>query len=191
MVELLDDASRIAAALPPMRREILARLHKAPDSAAGLARAMKLPRQKVHYHVGKLAEAGFLEAGETRRRRGFVEQVFRPAARAYVIDPGVLGAVGAIPEEMVDRFSSAYLLATAGRVAREVSDLRKGAAKARKRLATYTLETEVRFRTAADRAAFAEALSGAIAKLVTRYQAPEGRAFRFVVTGHPARKEKG
>ena len=190
MVELLDDARRIAAALPPLRRQILEHVRREPASAAGIARALKLPRQRVHYHVGKLAKAGFLEAGEKRQRRGFTEQVFRPAARSYVIDPGLLG--GAMPEDARDRFSSAYLLATAGRVAREVSDLRKGAAKARKRLPTFTLETEVRFASAADRAAFAEELSAAVGKLIARYhdaKAPGGRAFRFVVTGHPARKE--
>jgi helix-turn-helix protein len=192
MVELLDDTARVAAALPKLRRRILDHLQRGPDSAAGLARTMKLPRQRVHYHFVQLAKAGFLEAGEKRRRRGFTEQVFRPAARAYLIDPGLLGAVGAVPEEARDRFSSAYLLATAGRVAREVSELRKGAAKARKRLSTFTLDTEVRFRSAAERAAFGEQLAGAVAQLVARYHdasAPGGRAFRFVVTGHPARPE--
>ena len=41
-----------------------------------------------------------------------------------------------------------------------------GAAKAGKRVATFALDGEVRFASAADRAAFAEELAGAVTALV-------------------------
>ena len=193
-VALVDDASRVAAALSPVRRAILDRLRLAPDSATGLARSLGLPRQRVNYHVRQLARAGFLEPAAQRRRRGCIERLYAPAARAYLVDPALLGAIGAVPEDARDRFSSAYLLGSVGRLAKDVAGLREGAAREGKRLPTFTLETEVRFRDAADRAAFAEALTAAVARLVRRYhdaEAPSGRAFRFVVAGHPVKKSKG
>ena len=72
-----------------------------------------------------------------------------------------------------------------------MGELDERAQKAGKRLATLTLETEVRFASADARAAFAEELTSAVARLTAQYhdaQAPGGRAFRFVVAGHPATK---
>jgi len=53
---------------------------------------------------------------------------------------------------------------------------------------TLTLETEVRFATPADQAAFAEALTRALSDLVAQFHdesAAEGRSFRFMIGGHP------
>src|SRR5262245_50278340 len=193
-VALLDDASRVAAALSPLRRQILDRLRAAPNSASGIARALKLPRQKVNYHFRELERVGFLRSVGERRRRGCLERLYRPAARAYLVDPALLGEIGAVPEDARDRFSSAYLLGSVGRLAREVAVLREGASREGRRLPTFTLETEVRFRNATDRAAFAEGLAAAVARLVRRFHDAEsssGRAFRFVVAGHPVKKPKG
>ena len=50
-----------------------------------------------------------------------------------------------------------------------------------------TLDTEVRFASAAARAEFAEELTRTVARLAAKYQsdAPGGRAFRFVSTVYP------
>jgi len=50
------------------------------------------------------------------------------------------------------------------------------------------VDTEVRFRSPTDRAAFSAELTEAIAKLVSKYHdesAPGGRAHRLVVVAHP------
>ena len=50
------------------------------------------------------------------------------------------------------------------------------------------MDTEVRFRSAADRAAFTAELTEAVARLVSKYHdesAPGGRAHRLVVVAHP------
>ncbi len=70
---------------------------------------------------------------------------------------------------------------------REVAELVRRAKKAGKRLATLAVDTEVRFRSASDRAAFTSELAEAIAKLVSKYHdasAPGGRAHRLVVVAH-------
>jgi hypothetical protein len=71
---------------------------------------------------------------------------------------------------------------------REVGELVRRAHDTGKRLATLGVDTEVRFRSAADRAAFTSELTEAIAKLVSKYHdesASDGRAHRLVVVAHP------
>ena len=71
---------------------------------------------------------------------------------------------------------------------REVGDLVRRANKAGKQLATLAVDTEVRFRSPADRAAFSHELTEAIATLVSKYHdvsAPGGRAHRLVLVAHP------
>ena len=58
----------------------------------------------------------------------------------------------------------------------------------KKKLPTFSLETEVRFSSQQDMHAFAKDLSRAVARLVTRYHdetASKGRRFRFFLGGHP------
>ena len=71
---------------------------------------------------------------------------------------------------------------------REVGDLVRRAKAGGRRLATLALDTEVRFRSASDRAAFSTELTEAIARLVSKYHdesAPGGRAHRLVLVAHP------
>lgn len=69
----------------------------------------------------------------------------------------------------------------------EVGALLAGAARAGRRVASFGIDAEVRFASAADRAAFAEELAQAVAALVSRYHdeaAPGGRSNRLVVALH-------
>lgn len=83
------------------------------------------------------------------------------------------------------------MLAVAARLVRDVGTLITGAAKARKRLATYALDGEVRFASAADRAAFVEELTHGVGALIAKYHdenAEGGREHRIVVALHPTVK---
>ncbi len=144
----------------------------------------------MNYHLRELERAGFVELHEERQRRGCVERALRPTARAYLISSALLGALAADPETIRDRFSSSYLVAVASRIVREVSDLQQAAERAGRRLPTLTLQTDVRFKSAADRAAFAEELTAAIAELTAKYHDNTGRAYRFTVAGHPKEEKK-
>jgi hypothetical protein len=69
-----------------------------------------------------------------------------------------------------------------------VGDLVRRASASGKRLATLAVDTEVRFRSPTDRAAFSRELTDAITTLVSKYHdptAPGGRAHRLVVVAHP------
>jgi DNA-binding transcriptional ArsR family regulator len=186
-VEMIHDPGRAGVLLDPIRMELLERLRE-PDSAAGLARKMSLPRQKLNYHLRELEREGFLELLEERRKGNCVERVLRATARTYVIDPGILGALGVDPNQFQDRLSAGYLVAVAAKTIRDVGTLRQRAEKSGKRLATFTLQTEVRFASASDRAAFVEELTGSIARLAAKYHdehAEGGRRFQFVLSAYP------
>jgi len=189
-VAVLERDEHVAAVLSPLRRRLLQRLREEPDSAAGLSRKLGLPRQKLNYHLRALEDAGLVELDEERQRRGCVERALRPTARALVISSRLLGELAADPDTIQDRLSSAYQVALAARIVRDVTHMGRKAAAARQKLPTLSLQTEVRFRDAQRRAAFAEELAGALARLAAKYHddGPGARAFRFSVAGHPVPK---
>lgn len=186
-LEVVRDAAEAAFLLEPTRRRLLAEL-KEPESAAGLARRLGLPRQRVNYHLRELERAGCIELVEERRKRGCTERLMRATARAFILSPEAVGAFGETPGEAADRASVGYFVASANRALREVGELEARARKAGKRLATLTLDTEIRFGSAAARAAFASELTAALTELTTRYhdaEAPQGRSFRLTTLIHP------
>jgi DNA-binding transcriptional ArsR family regulator len=183
---VLSAGERLQPLLSPIRLQLLTTLRE-PDSAAGLARRLGLKRQRVNYHLRALEREGFVELAETRKRRGSVERRMRATARAYLVSPALLGALAATPENVGDRFSSLYLVALGSQLIGDVAELRSRAEAANQKLATLALEVDVRFRSAADRAAFAQELADTLARLAARYHdaaAPAGRTHRFVVAGH-------
>ena len=187
-VEVIEDPAAAAVALDPMRARLLAELAE-PGSAANLAGRVGIPRQKVNYHLRTLEHHGLVELAEERRRGGITERVLRATAAAYVVSPAALGPTGADPDQTADRLSARYLVALAGRVVREVGDLARRAGAAGKRLPTMSIDTEIRFRSAADRAAFADELTEAVLGLAARYHHDDGRPHRLVIASHPRPEE--
>jgi DNA-binding transcriptional ArsR family regulator len=186
-LRVLRDPEPAAAVLDPVRQQLLAHLGE-PDSAAGLARRLGLPRQRINYHLRTLEAAGLVELVEERRKGNCFERVVRATAKAFVISPEALGVVGATPEATADRLSSAYLLAAAAQVIRDVGALEAQARAEGKRIATLTLDAEVRFANAEKRARFARELTDAVARLAAKYhdeRAPGGRRFRLLAAVHP------
>src|SRR3954454_23482965 len=186
-IQVIDDPAVATVALEPMRSRLLAEL-AAPASAATLATRVGLTRQKVNYHLNTLEAHGLVRLGQGRKWGGVEERLLVETASSYVVSPSALGPVAADPNREIDRLSASYLIALGARVVREVGDLVRRAKEAEKRLATLGVDTEVRFRSAADRAAFTTELTEAITKLVSKYHdasAPGGRAHRVVVVAHP------
>src|SRR4051812_8124820 len=186
-IQVIDNPAAATVALEPTRSLLLSEL-SAPASAATLASRVGLARQKVNYHLRALEEHGLVQLAEERKWGGLTERLLVATAASYVVSPSALGPVAADPGREVDRLSASYLIALGARVIREVSDLVRRASAANKRLATLAVDTEVRFRSAADRAAFSRELTESIAKLVSKYHdesAPGGRAHRLVVVAHP------
>ena len=108
-LEVVRRPEPAAALLDRTRQKLLAHLAE-PDSAAGLARRLRLPRQRVNYHLHALERAGVVELVEERRKGNCLERVVRATARAFVISPEALGAVGVTAETAPDRFTTAGAL---------------------------------------------------------------------------------
>jgi DNA-binding transcriptional ArsR family regulator len=193
LLEVVRSPVSAAALLDPARQHLLTHL-KEPDSASGLARRLRLPRQRINYHLRVLESAGLVELVEERRKGNCLERVVRATARAFVISPEALGALGPTADTAADRLSSAYQIAAAGRVIRDVGALEDRARKEGKRVATLTLEADVRFASAESRAKFAEELAGTVARIAAKYhddRAPGGRRFRLLAAVHPVPTASG
>ena len=189
-VSVISDHSVAEASLDPIRARLLAELRE-PASASGLAERFGLPRQKVNYHLRLLEQHGLVELVEERRKGNCTERVLRATATSYVISPDALGAVAPDPRRAEDRLSARWMLSLAGQLVRDVGRLLSGAERADARLATFALDGNIRFASAADRAAFAEELATVVADLVGRYHdehSPRGREHRLVLALHPAVK---
>lgn len=192
---VLEEPEQLAALLSPERRRLVEELRRQPDSAAGLARRLGASRQRLNYHLRELEDVGLLELREERRRGNFSERILEPTARRFVVDPGALDAAmeGGLPAG--DRFSAAYLVALAARAIRELADMRERADREGRRLASATVQSEVRLAGPEAFRSFVDELSEAVADVAARHHDPEadGRRFR-VFTGTyqaPAPDENG
>jgi DNA-binding transcriptional ArsR family regulator len=186
-VEVIDDPAAAVVALDPVRARLLAELAE-PASAAALAERLGLARQKVNYHLRTLEAHGLVRVAEERRWGGLTERLLVATAASYVVSPGALGEAATDPARASDRLSARYLVALAARVVREVGDLARRAEQSGRRLPTLSIDTEICFRSAADRTAFADDLAAAVTTLAARYHdesAPGGRRHRLVVAAHP------
>lgn len=192
-LHVVRDPKQAVALLDPARLTLLERLGE-PESASGLARQLNLPRQQVNYHLRELEKRQLVEFVEERRKGNCVERVVRATARQYVVSPEALGRLGVAPPEnaggpAADRFSAAALVSAAARLIRDLALVGLRAARAGKRIATFTMETEIRFRSAEERAEFAAELTASFARLAARYHdesAPGGRTFRCLAGVYPA-----
>ena len=190
-VEVIEDPAAAVVALEPVRSRLLAELAE-PASAASLAVRMGIARQKINYHLRALEEHGLVEVAESRKWGGLTERRLVATAASYLVSPSALGSVGADPGRGADRLSASYLIALAARIVREVGALVRRARETGKRLATLSLDTEIRFRSAADRAAFSKDLAEAVTALAARYHdesAPGGRLHRLMIVAHPLPQE--
>jgi DNA-binding transcriptional ArsR family regulator len=185
-LDVIDEPAVAMAMLDPLRAKILAALVE-PGSASTLAADLGVSRQKVNYHLRALEEHGLVALVEERPRRGLTERVMVASARSYVVSTDVLGDSAARPER-TDGLSTRYLIAVAARMVREVADLARRADQAGQPLATLAIDTEIRFASTADRAAFTAELGTVVTSLAARYHdesAPTGRWHRLVVAAHP------
>ena len=198
-IEVIGDPAAAAAALDPIKALLLAEL-KEPASAASLAARVKLARQKINYHLRALEAHKLVEPAGKRQWGGLTERLFVATAASYVVSPGALGPLAADPARARDQLSASYMIALGARVLHEVGDLWRRARKSGKRLATLSIDTEIRFRSAEDRAAFTHEVAAAITALAARYHdnaTPGGRSYRVLLMAHPfpadakEKKERG
>lgn len=184
---LISDPGAAACLMHAERAAILERFRE-PGSATSVARVLGWPRQRVGYHVRLLEKLGLLEHLEDRKAGNCVERIMQASARCYSIAPSALGTLGAQPDQIADRFSSAYLVARAARIVDEVGRLRELARSDDKKLATLTLETKIAFESPRAQYEFARELEAQLRRLIERFHRPEqesAREFELTCLAHP------
>jgi DNA-binding transcriptional ArsR family regulator len=183
-VEVIEDPAAAVVALDPVRARLLAELGE-PASAATLAARLGIARQKVNYHLRALELHGLVELAGERRHGGLTERLLQATAASYMVSPAAVDHGAVDPERAPDQLSARYVIALGGRLVSEVGELSRRAEEAGRRLPTMAIDTEIRFRSAADRAAFADELTEAVIALAARYHHDDGRPHRLVVAAHP------
>lgn len=117
---IVRDVRAAAALFHPMRMRILEHLLE-PDTAAGVARHLRLPRQKVNYHLRQLEARGFVRLVEERTAGASTERRVQAAAPRIAVSPRLLGRLAADREDGAED-GSARLLAVAARIERHVAE---------------------------------------------------------------------
>ena len=197
-IETVSSPRRAATVLAhPLRTRILGRA-RTPISASDLARQLGQPRQRVNYHVRQLAREGFLQPAAQQRKRNMVEQQYVASAQAYVLAPNVLGELAPDPAELQDTASAAHLVALCARAQSEIAVVMDAAHAAGVRVRTLSLQSDVRFASAEQRADFTRELLSAVNDVVARHTTPftnpdgeeaPGRPFRLILGCYPIPSE--
>lgn len=197
-LDCVDDERRAQALLHPLRMRIL-KLAQAPASATEIARKLRMPRQRVNYHVRRLAERGLLRRAGRQRKRNMVEQRYVAVARSFLLVPEVLGPLEADWRQIPDTASAAYLLALTCQMQSDVARAWKGAIGENERLSTLSLKSQFRFESPEQRADFARALRQAVVDVIARHSSVHelargkpapGRPYRLVLGCYPYAPEE-
>lgn len=190
-LEVIEDPRAAAAVLDPMRHRLLGELRE-PASASMLPNRLEIPRQKITYHLNQLAELGLVNEVELRHRGIMTERLMQATAASYVISPKSIAALPPVPKALKGEFSATWLLALAARTIREIGSLILGARIAGKSFGTFSIDVDLVFANARDRAGFSRDLGLAVAELTAKYHdmnSTSGRAHRLVIALHPTLKE--
>ena len=186
-VYVIDEGGAATSALHPLRLEILRELAE-PESAAGLARRIGVPRQQVNYHVRQLEGQGLVKLVGERRVRNCIERLVQAVGRSYLISPAALGKLGADPERIEDKASAGYLLAVASQMIQELADIQYRTGHPNDDAQTLALRADIRFKSQESQTAFAAELTEELARLVAKYhvaRASKGRLCRVHASAYP------
>jgi DNA-binding transcriptional ArsR family regulator len=187
-VQLLDDPQAVRALNHPVRLQLLEAL-RVPASAAGIAREIGEPRQKVNYHLKQLERGGLVEPAGERRVGNMLERLYRAAASTFVVSPRLGFSGERRIDALRDQVSLRNLVDVGERLQRDATGLLDRAAYDGEQISSAAVEADVRFPDAAARSAFMERYLAAIGPLLREYGAAEGEPFRvaMVIYADPER----
>lgn len=186
-VHVIDEGGAATSALHPLRLEILSELAE-PESAAGLARRIGVPRQQLNYHIRQLEDQGLVKLVGERRVRNCMERLVQAVGRSYMISSAALGELGADPERIADKTSADYLLAVASQMIHDLAGLQYRTDHPDNHARILALRADVRFKSRTAQTAFAAELTEEVERLVTKYHVPETserRLFRIHASAYP------
>jgi DNA-binding transcriptional ArsR family regulator len=185
-VEVLDDPEQVAALAHPLRVAILDALRE-PGSAAGAARALGEPRQKVNHHVKALLDAGLVRSVGERRNGNFVEQLYQSVAGSFMVSPRLACGGDLRVAALRSQVPLEHLTRLGESIQRDAIDLLDRAAFDGEDIPSVAVEASVRFPDAASRAAFMEEYLELVKPLLRKHGARDGGAYRVVTAVYPER----
>jgi DNA-binding transcriptional ArsR family regulator len=186
---VLDQPEQLRALTHPSRLRVLDALRE-PDSAAGVARRLDEPRQRVNHHVRELAKAGLvIDAGE-RRKGNFVEQLYEATAGTYVLSPRLTWGDRDRLRAATDQVALDQLIHFGETVARDAAALLDRAAFDGEQIPSAAVSAVVRLPDADARAAFLDEYLGLLRDLVERHARPDGQEFTVGLVVHPTVEEE-
>ncbi len=183
-VASIRDAEHLSALCHPTRIAMLAALRE-PASAAGVARVLGQPRQRVGHHLKTLEQAGLVERVGTRQSGNFVEVLYRAAARSFVVSPEVSWADSRRNDAMRAQHSLETLVALGERLQRDAVVLLDRAAYDGEQIASAAVSAEAGFASERDREEFLREYLQSTRELLERYGSKRGAAYRIVLAVHP------
>ena len=189
-VDVVDDPEQLAVLAHPTRVAILSAL-RTPKSAAAVAREISETRQKTHYHVKALLDAGLIELVGERRTGTFVEQLYRAVASTIVVSPRLTWSDDDHVRALRAQMPLEHLVRLGESLQRDAAALLDRAAFDGEEIPCAAADATVRFRDEASRAAFIEEYMAALKPLLKRYGARTGDTYRVAIAVHPTERREG
>ena len=93
---ILRRHAEASALLDPLRLRLLRHM-EFPISASGLARRLRLPRQRVNYHLRELERQGLARLIQERKVGNCTERLVQAVATRFVLSQEMLGGLAAEP----------------------------------------------------------------------------------------------
>jgi DNA-binding transcriptional ArsR family regulator len=184
----ITEPAAVEALAHPIRRRVLEAL-RSPDSAAAVARAIGLPRQKVNYHLKELARAKLVQAAGERRKGQFIEKLYEAVAGTFVVSPQLAWDDEKRQGALRDQISLRRLVGLGAQLQQDASGLLDRAAFDGEEIPSASVEAAVRFADEQARRGFMEEYLEALGPLLTKYGARRGREFRVSLAVYPDPEE--
>jgi DNA-binding transcriptional ArsR family regulator len=184
--EVVADLPALQALIHPTRVRMLDLLRDA-QSAAGIARAIGEPRQKINYHLKELERGGLVRPAGERRKGNMTEQLYQSVASTFLISPRVAWTDGRRSAALQDQASLAALVDLGERLQRDAAELLDCAAFDGAAIPSASVSAEVSFPDAAARSAFMTEYLEALGPLLKKHGAARsaGATFRLVLAIYP------
>lgn len=183
-VHVVSDLASLQVLLHPLRIDILEAL-RTPASAATIARALDLSRQKVNYHLKELERAALVREVEVRRAGSFNETLYEAVARTFIVSPEAAWSDPLRLDTLRHQHALERLVTVGDRLQRDAIGLLDRAAFDGEEIASACVEADVHFSDETDRAEFIEEYFALLRDLCDKYGSRRGLPYRVVVAAHP------
>ena len=107
-VLVIRDAETLRIVSDPLRLRMLELMRERPQTAKGLATALRVSRTKLYYHLNLLAERGLITVAATRLVSGIVEKQYRVTAYRMTVDKALIGPTS-VGNDALDTYVSVVL----------------------------------------------------------------------------------